>query len=623
MIRDINIGSREIEPNVPEEKGGIFSRIHQGVQSFGNKSGDVGAAILKGLTTSEQKFGQDIGQALYLETGGKKQIEEISKKFFNSGNQLLELARKTTDKDRKEKLIRAATESFQKAGMTTQDILGTIRSNKQIIGDALGVLVDMSIAGKLTGVKAGSFGLTKGAVKTAEELKAAKTAFKALPLKGRLASIAKETGKTIANVAPIGYGADVSRDLQDDKSIGEALKPGLGTGLAVGIPAAIGGARAIKETIASVTPYIASNLSGVPTGAYERLSSEGTRNLIGKQTATQTLNETRASAKLFKKTMQTEFSKSRLSLADDFIPITEKGKLGVNPKDSSEIMGLLNELKSKGKTQEAKKILDSLGWKEMQKVSMPDQQIERLKIIAERFGFADRLPKDMSKMRANDVVDLLGEINSIPAIKNIDDPLIRGYKLDLFRIKDSIKSDAINSFGGKGGVFDKAYTNYAAKSKVLTNINDIINPAYELTPGKINTARNKLMNIFSENKDAYLDAAKSFESASGYKVLDKVAASNLSNILPKTLRQGPTGVIGFASDALALLTFPLSSPRSGSWLISKLSGYNVTSLERLFNAVPGAKQAIYNAVVTKSQPLKEAVDNEVKKAEAKNIKIIR
>jgi hypothetical protein len=109
-------------------------------KSFLSKVGDF-------VLGSEQKFGKDLATGLFLATGGQKKIDKISQGYLENGNKLIDLAKKTTDLERKKKLLQMANDDFKAGGKTTEEIIGEIKSNKQILGDASGVLLDILSAG--------------------------------------------------------------------------------------------------------------------------------------------------------------------------------------------------------------------------------------------------------------------------------------------------------------------------------------------------------------------------------------------------------------------------------------------------------------------------------------------
>jgi hypothetical protein len=123
-----------------EKQPGLLSQIGSGAINLAKNVGNA-------LISSEKKFGEDIGKSAYLALGGQNQISKLDQQNVDTGNQFLSLAKRTTDTLRKRKLVESAAESFRAAGMASEDIIGQIKSNKQLLGDAGGVLVDVLSAG--------------------------------------------------------------------------------------------------------------------------------------------------------------------------------------------------------------------------------------------------------------------------------------------------------------------------------------------------------------------------------------------------------------------------------------------------------------------------------------------
>ena len=122
----------------------FLGKANNVVQNIGNTGGKVLGSLIK----SEQKFGEDIGKSVYLSIfGGQKKIDKISQQYLDSGKQMIPLIKKEKDPIRKQKLADLAIDSFKKAGMTTENIMGELKTNKQILGDAAGVLLDVLSVG--------------------------------------------------------------------------------------------------------------------------------------------------------------------------------------------------------------------------------------------------------------------------------------------------------------------------------------------------------------------------------------------------------------------------------------------------------------------------------------------
>lgn len=210
--------------------------------------GKVGAGLAKvgtALTTSEQNFGQDLGQTAYLLFGGQKKIDNITKQYMDNGDTMTALAKKQTDPALKAKYAKMAIEDYTEAQKVGGSIIGKTRTPAQIVGDALGVGADILLSGSYGKATAGmeSFKLGEKAVTPVVKEVVKQTTGQVI--KG----IAKETGKQALKGGSIGYGMDVTQNLQSGKEGGEALKPGFGTALGVVTPLVIGGVKITQELL--------------------------------------------------------------------------------------------------------------------------------------------------------------------------------------------------------------------------------------------------------------------------------------------------------------------------------------------------------------------------------------
>jgi hypothetical protein len=209
-------------------------------KSFLRKVGDV-------FTSSTQKFGATIGGTAAL-GGQQKMLEEESGQNFEQAQKLVKAigANKKAGKDTSnlERIYKDLTGSLP----SIEELNPTINTTAgQLAGQALGTVVEATGVGTLKGVK--GIGLATELAKTAGQAEKAKLAFKALPMAGKLGSIAKTAGKEALALAPVGYGADVANKLQEGKTGVDAFTPGLGTALSVGIPGALGAKKAVSTLI--------------------------------------------------------------------------------------------------------------------------------------------------------------------------------------------------------------------------------------------------------------------------------------------------------------------------------------------------------------------------------------
>ena len=161
-----------------------------------------------GLGSSIVNFGKSLAQVAYLKTGGQKEIDRISKGYLDEGDKLFQLAQKQTEPERKKQLLLQAQNVYKQGENITTDIIGRIRTNKQIVADALGTL-GWTLSGGTPTFKALGTGLTKSV---------------------------STVGSRLAMGTVFGAGAGAQRASSEEKSAGEIAKStviGAGVGLAV------------------------------------------------------------------------------------------------------------------------------------------------------------------------------------------------------------------------------------------------------------------------------------------------------------------------------------------------------------------------------------------------------
>jgi len=521
------------------------------------------------ISPSTQKLGESAGQAFASGDVISKltDAEKTNQDTAFRTQQLIE-QRKLQGKDTTN--LERFLSNLQGRGSLQEQISRAIpvidKSNTQIAGEALGTGVEALSGGAFKGIK--GFGLASEIAPTIEQSLISKAEFLAKPLSQRLKQIGIETAKNGAVFLPFGYATDIANNLQQDKSGASLFMPGFATTLSAVIPLGIGGLKAGREIAGETLKAIIPNFSGIPSGAYNRLKNGNVQTYLGNVTPESVLNDARASANAFKTTMMDEFGAGKEKIINAFTG---------------------------------------------SRIGLPETESNMLQKIADRFGFSERIPQNMQNMSAKETMDLLSEINNIPAIKEIDDPLVKNLKLNLKDIKDSIMSRAGATFStareGQVGEFQKLYDTYSTRKKVIKDIQSIIGKVgnFNLEPTKQVTAINRLQKVFNENTDAYINAIKALGNDVGENLLDKISASRLSPIAPKTLLGAPTGIRGIANDIFALLTFPLSSPRSSAYILNKLAGYDTSIATKLLNASPTIRTAIYDAVNKENMSFNDAV----------------
>lgn len=240
-INDEELVSKTLEkfPSYKSKIVGMETTVNKGIETTQPVGENIGTAaakkderslgrkIIDFFTRSEQRFGETIGQSIASVTE-KGVIEESNKDLIESGSKLIEVAKKTEDKEKRNQLINLANESFQIAGTNMENILPALdKSTKQIIGEALGVATDIA-----------TFGQYGKAFKVAKGTKAGK-AF----VQGALRRIPEGTA--------IGVGYGVSEAMMKDEPAENIIKSGVGSGILGGILSGfMGGLEARSKTLA-------------------------------------------------------------------------------------------------------------------------------------------------------------------------------------------------------------------------------------------------------------------------------------------------------------------------------------------------------------------------------------
>ncbi|MDD4601507.1 MAG: hypothetical protein PHQ46_10715 [Negativicutes bacterium] len=103
------------------------------------------------LTSSEQKFGDTLGQAVAtMDKSVQQNIDTANKTYLDTAKRWEDMARMQTDPVKRQNYIDKANESYKAAGSTYQAVLPAInKTNKQILGEASGVGLDVLTAGTL------------------------------------------------------------------------------------------------------------------------------------------------------------------------------------------------------------------------------------------------------------------------------------------------------------------------------------------------------------------------------------------------------------------------------------------------------------------------------------------
>jgi hypothetical protein len=194
-LPDADLGQKMLS-KYPQYKDMVTSQPEK--KSLLNKVGDVAKGIGNFLISSEKSAGEQLANTistnLSTSLGGTKGVaEKATQQYIESGDKLVQLAKTTTDKNKKDKLLKIAIDSYQKSGMTQEEITGKIPTKWDTLMAFGGVGLDI--------LSAGTYGK---AVKGMETFKYAAKAPTAIALGGKAITGAKEiTQKGISKVGEI------------------------------------------------------------------------------------------------------------------------------------------------------------------------------------------------------------------------------------------------------------------------------------------------------------------------------------------------------------------------------------------------------------------------------------
>ena len=219
----------------------------------------AGARVADFFTSGTQEFGSTIGQALGAKKS-TKQFEDSLAKHSQISNDIIARIRQKKAQGGDVTRLEDALQKHAANQPTQKRFTGEVidKTAGQVMGEAA-----------MTGLETLTGGLAKPVSSTAKLASSAskavglsKQAYKALPLSQKLGKVGMEAGKNIAQTLPFGYAADVSLGLTGDR--GEkregtkAFIPGLGSGLSIGLPLAVGGykmaAPIVKSRVQKILP---------------------------------------------------------------------------------------------------------------------------------------------------------------------------------------------------------------------------------------------------------------------------------------------------------------------------------------------------------------------------------
>jgi len=154
-------GTEEKKPILTKKTGFDFESFGEQSQPEEKKKGFLRTAG-EALVSSEKGFGESIGQAIGAPLYAKE-AETNNARYMKAGNDMMRLAKSTADPIKQKTYLNLAEKYFEQAGQGIQDIVGELKTTKQVIGEAAGVALDVATAG--------TYGMATKTAKTGQLLK--------------------------------------------------------------------------------------------------------------------------------------------------------------------------------------------------------------------------------------------------------------------------------------------------------------------------------------------------------------------------------------------------------------------------------------------------------------------
>lgn len=398
-----------------------------------------------------------------------------------------------------------------------------------------------------------------------------------------------------------GFGSSLAQG----NSIGQSLKEG---SIDATIGAATGGffnllGKGISSVAKKTAPSTLSFTSGVPKVAIEQTMQNPS---VSKQGLNMSVPEIRKQAvnslNSLYKDLGTEFSTGMQTIRKTVPDITK------NVSTMDDLPNAVPELKSKlvniGKNLArdyrisfAKGVID---FSKSNIVSPSEQKnvIETMKTLENW--------KDFSPRGAQDLAERIGAL--------------RKFESGATTKASAIVGKIYNSVAGESGVIGTLYpelrdlrANFSKNKEVLDAISDVLS-ADKTNPRSVQSAVSRLDNVFTQNKDTYINALRELSKRSGTDFLSLLAGGEFQKVLPGYIRGiGGAATVGVASyfNPFSILLAPLFSPRGVGAIIRNAPNVaNTTS--RILQS--GSTQIIpkFNEKKNEKIPnpqLKEALNN--------------
>lgn len=219
---------RQKQQQGPQPSVGVMDVVKEVPGAFAK----IGKGAFNMFTRSTQEFGNTIGNTIALPQQ-QRELEEMENIKQNQLAQIVDQIKRNRQAGRDTTRLMEAYRQRSGELPDIYDINDAIgKSNKQVLGEAAGTLLEATALGKFGGAGARSFTMARNTTPTliAGGAKAITRA-----------AAAKAAAKGVAIGAGQGYLYDVSSDLKGNKSWQDILKPGMGTAIGAAIPAVIGG----------------------------------------------------------------------------------------------------------------------------------------------------------------------------------------------------------------------------------------------------------------------------------------------------------------------------------------------------------------------------------------------
>mgnify|MGYP001565881668 CR=1 FL=1 len=230
---------------------------------------------------------------------------------------------------------------------------------------------------------------------------------------------------------------------------------------------------------------------------------------------------------------------------------------------------------------------------------LTEKQIIKLAKIADDFGIDETLvPQNLKNMSALESLNLMKGLNELDSVAVRISPkgaIVR-------QLRKELRNSILDAFGGEQGKVGQLWKNYAIKSEIFDNANDIVR-AYKTNPISTVTAKNRLMAIFDENKPEFLKAIKELEKEMGVNLTRDIASTKFQTIFPKGVLKADGGLptrAGVVDKFINALLLPFTSPRLvGKFALPSIEEASIIG-KRLFGDYRDAKNSIPPTIQTRA-----------------------